>query len=299
MRSIGFLLAAGPVGVGREVLAEQARHVRALRRQRIVERARNHHFHDRRRGDAVGARIQVGAVHVGERRRHDDARRRGAAPPRAGRRSAAARTAPRSCGRWRRRTCSAPCARGNRARAVAASTSFRNRSFGLTLATIARAGDLAAVGQHDRAGPHPRHRRIALDLDAQAPRLGGQRFADRAHAADGMAPGAALAVHFAEAVVQQHVGRARMVGAGVVADHRVEAERRLDRLGLEPVLQPLGRAAREQPEQVALRFDGELFDPATRNEKAQKRSRTPPPTFGGVSSTASRSTSATRSSFAQ
>ena len=62
-----------------------------------------------------------------------------------------------------------------------------------------------------------------------------------------------LPFDLAEAVVQQDVGGAGVIRARVGADHRVEAEHRLDRLRLEPVLQPVGGAAREQPEQVAPR----------------------------------------------
>ena len=80
----------------------------------------------------------------------------------------------------------------------------------------------------------------------------GHRLGDRAHAADGVAPDALLAVHLAEGVVQHHVGRARRVGAGVVADDGVEAEQRLDQIALEPLVEHLAGRAREQVEQVAL-----------------------------------------------
>src|ERR1044071_5202418 len=63
-----------PVGGRIEVLAEETRHVRAFRRQAVVERARDHHLDDRRPGDALGAGIEVRPVHVAERGRHDDPR---------------------------------------------------------------------------------------------------------------------------------------------------------------------------------------------------------------------------------
>ena len=139
------------------------------------------------------------------------------------------------------------------------STSLRNSSFGLTFATMARAGELAAVGEHHRARPHlATGASHSISTPTGAPR---RASASLIAPMPPMAwPHAALAVHLAEAVVQQHIGGARVERAGVVADHRVETERRLDRFGLEPVVEPVGRAAGEQPEQVALRFHVELSD---------------------------------------
>ena len=78
------------------------------------------------------------------------------------------------------------------------------------------------------------------------------RLRDRPHAAAGVSPLAALAVHLAENVMQQHVRRARRVRAREIADDRIEAERRLDRPGLEPAIEHVARALREQIEHVAL-----------------------------------------------
>ena len=91
--------------------------------------------------------------------------------------------------------------------------------------------------------------------DLHAARLGlrAHRLRDRAHAADRVAPGALLAVHLAEHVVQQHVGRARRIRAREVAHHAVEAEAGLDRLGIEPAVQPVARGHREEVEHVAPR----------------------------------------------
>ena len=52
------------------------------------------------------------------------------------------------------------------------------------------------------------------------------RLRDRPHAADRVAPDAALAVHLAEGVVEEHVGGAGRVGALVGADDAVEAVER-------------------------------------------------------------------------
>jgi hypothetical protein len=68
------LLVPRPAGRQRvaEVLAEEARDVAAGGRERIVDRARDQHLHDRLLRPARRARAGVGAVHEAERRRHDD-----------------------------------------------------------------------------------------------------------------------------------------------------------------------------------------------------------------------------------
>ena len=53
-------------------------------------------------------------------------------------------------------------------------------------------------------------------------------------------------------MVQHHIGRARGVGAGIIADDGVEAEQRLDQIALEALVQHLAGRAREQIEQAAL-----------------------------------------------
>jgi hypothetical protein len=87
--------------------------------------------------------------------------------------------------------------------------------------------------RHRRARARPA---LQADLDAGFAAHLAPCLRDAAHAANGMAPGALLAVHLAEDVVEQHIGAARRIGAGIVADHRVEAERRLDRLAFEPAV---------------------------------------------------------------
>ena len=128
----------------------------------------------------------------------------------------------------------------------AGSISWSYSRRGPTLETTASADHLrAALQPHaDRAAAvdqHARDRRLGDDLDARLLAGLAHRLRDRAHAADGVAPRALLAVHLAEDVVEQHIGRARRVGAGEIADHRVEAERGLDRLALEPAVEE-GRA---------------------------------------------------------
>ena len=115
---------------------------------------------------------------------------------------------------------------------------------------------VAVVEHHaDRAvalDDHLAHAGIGVDLDAGAARGARHRLRDRAHAADGVAPDALLAVHLAEGVVQHHIGRAGGVGAGIIADDGVEAEQRLDQIVLEALVQHLAGRAGEQIEQAAL-----------------------------------------------
>ncbi len=66
-----------------------------------------------------------------------------------------------------------------------------------------------------------------------------------------MPPGPTLAVDLAEHVMQQHVGRAGRVRGREVADDRVPAERGLDDVGLEPVVQQFTGAFGQQLDQVA------------------------------------------------
>ena len=144
--------------------------------------------------------------------------------------------------------------------------------LGSQVADDVRRAEHASVGEPDAARPHAAARTAdqtarraarddafdrcaALDVDAEPARFGGHRLRDRAHAADGVAPDAALAVDLAEGVVQQHIGAARRVGTRVVADDGIEAVERLERIALEPVIEDLARAAREQLVQFALRSE--------------------------------------------
>src|SRR5439155_22161641 len=101
--------------------------------------------------------------------------------------------------------------------------------------------------------PHGEHFGSGGDLHAACARFLRDRFAHRAHAAERVSPGSALAVYFAESVVQQHVGGAGRVRAREVPDLRVESEHRLDRVALEPPVEELARALRDDLPQIALR----------------------------------------------
>ena len=60
---------------GRDMLAKQARHMPALRRQCVVHRRRDDELNDRLLRPAPAACIAIGRVHIGEARRDDDAGR--------------------------------------------------------------------------------------------------------------------------------------------------------------------------------------------------------------------------------
>jgi hypothetical protein len=66
-----------------------------------------------------------------------------------------------------------------------------------------------------------------------------------------VAPGALDAVRLPEDVVEQDIGAAGRVGARVVADHRIEAEHRLDRIALEPAVEVFAGRAGKQRQRLA------------------------------------------------
>ena len=129
----------------------------------------------------------------------------------------------------------------------------------------AGADRLAFFRHHaDRAAvldDHLAHGGADADVRAMRGRSFRHRLRDRPHAADRVAPRALLAVHLAEAVMQQHVGRARRVGARVVADDAVEAVGGLDRRALEPAVEVMPGGRGEQVEQFALQVEAEPAQP--------------------------------------
>ena len=109
------------------------------------------------------------------------------------------------------------------------------------------------------------------------------RLGDGAHAADGVTPDAALAVHLAKHVVQQHVRRARGVGTRVVADDAVEAVHGLDGIALEPAVEVVAGGHGKEREQLAPERHVELPQPAADLRGAhQLRQRRAPAAGHGV-----------------
>ena len=102
------------------------------------------------------------------------------------------------------------------------------------------AGGAAVLGE-DAAD-----RRFGANLDAVLARGGGNRVRHRAGAAAGQSPRSERAVDLAHVVVQQHVGRARRSHAEKRADDPRRRHRRLEHVGLEPLIEKIDRAHRQQ-----------------------------------------------------
>ena len=144
--------------------------------------------------------------------------------------------------------------------------SRRYKSFGLRLEITARAriASPASVTTPTALPFSTITSRTGASTRMSAPLRGGglrHRLRDRAHAADRMTPRALLAVHLAEAVMQQHIGRARRVGARVVPDDAVQAVDRLDRIALEPGVEIVAGRVGEEVEQLALQIEAEVAQP--------------------------------------
>ena len=107
--------------------------------------------------------------------------------------------------------------------------------------------DGASVADDDLLHAGPR-------ADLAPERLGGRpdRAADAAHPALLEPPGAEVAVaDVPDRVMEHHVGGARLVRTGPRPDHAVHREHALDGIGLEPVVEQIGDAHREQAGDVA------------------------------------------------
>ena len=118
-------------------------------------------------------------------------------------------------------------------------------------------GQVVAVLEHDAdrgavLDDDLRDRRLGADLDARLARGAGDRFGDRAGAAARQAPRAERAVDLAHVVVQQHVGGARRAHAEERADDARRRHRRLEHVGLEPLIEEVDRAHRHQLDLVVL-----------------------------------------------
>ena len=97
-----------------------------------------------------------------------------------------------------------------------------------------------------------------------------------AHAALLEAPRSEVTVaDVADRVVEHHVRGPRLVGPGPRADHAVHGEHRLDRVGLEPVVEQVADAHREQPRDVGDAAHAELahLPGGLRARRSGRRSR--------------------------
>ena len=72
-----------------------------------------------------------------------------------------------------------------------------------------------------------------------------------------MAPDAFLAVQLAQAMVQENIGRARRVGARIIADDTVEDESGFNRHAFKPAVEEIASGGREEIEQIPLQVEPE------------------------------------------
>ena len=75
------------------------------------------------------------------------------------------------------------------------------------------------------------------------------------HAADRMAPLALVSIHLAEAMMQQYIGGAWRIRAGIIADDRIEAEDGFERIAFEPSVEIVAGGSREDFQDVTLAFE--------------------------------------------
>ena len=251
------LLVIGPVAALRqrlvEVLAEQARHVHAGRRERGVDGRRDPHLDGRLARPRAALGVVVGAIEVGERWRDQHRRAVVLALLPSGDAGEVGQLGERHVHAQGCRVVAV--ARGHAAHLVGQQRRVDQpvvEDARIAVGDHARGLDFAAIAQHQTAGHtaarlHLGHGRVDFDRRAGLLRDLGHGVADRAHAADGVAPGALLAVRFAEAVVKEHIGRAGRVDALEVTDCGQPAVAALDRLAFKIVAEEIGGRHRHQP----------------------------------------------------
>ena len=145
----------------------------------------------------------------------------------------------------RRTSCS------NSGSSVPGSRRSRNVTFASADARTERRLDLLAALEDDarsrgRRGRDARDRRLGADLGAERLRRAGDRVRHAAGAALRDAPGAERAVDLAHVVVEQHVRGPGRADALVRADDPRRRHRRLERVGLEPLVEEVRRAHRHE-----------------------------------------------------
>ena len=127
-----------------------------------------------------------------------------------------------------------------------------------------RCVDLVAVVECDAlnaavAHQHFRYASLGADLGAEAAGRPGDRLRHRTHTALGITPASHLAVaDVTDGVVRHDVGGAGLIGAGPRPDHAVDRQRALDLRRLEPVVEQVGDAHREQSGDVSGTANGDV-----------------------------------------
>ena len=83
---------------------------------------------------------------------------------------------------------------------------------------------------------------------------------DGTHAADSVTPDAFFAVHLAEAMMHENIGRTGRIGACIIADDAVEPEGCLDGRAFEPAVEEIAGGSREKIEKVPLQVEVRGFE---------------------------------------
>ena len=128
---------------------------------------------------------------------------------------------------------------------------FQKSPLGVSVGDDDARGVFSAVGKRDAAGnaianEHLGDGRAGSDLGTAALSGTGQRLGQNAHASFDKSPEPPLPRGAAHAVVEQQVTRARAERAGPATDHAVGRQRHLELLRLEPSVEELAGARREQ-----------------------------------------------------
>ena len=127
-----------------------------------------------------------------------------------------------------------------------------------------RGVDLVAVLERDTLNPavahqHFRYSSLGADLGAEAAGRAGDGIRDRTHPALGVTPAAHLAVaDVTDRMVCHDVGGAGFIRPGPRADHAIDRQRALDLRRLEPVVEQVGDAHREQSGDISGTADGDI-----------------------------------------
>jgi hypothetical protein len=132
-----------------------------------------------------------------------------------------------------------------------------------------RAGGGAGGGGAPPPPPPPPPARRGADLRTRRARRPRDRLGHAAHAALDPPPGAEVAVDLPHPVMHQHVRRPRCHRAAPRADHRLRGQRSLHPRILEPLVEQVGGAHREQPNQLVDVPAGPPAEPRARSRPAE------------------------------
>ena len=171
-----------------------------------------------------------------------------------------------------RETCSAALRRRTRPGSSRGSRNFVKVRRGSTDDDTIEAFDFVAVVEDDAgrapvAGEDSADGRLRANLDTRLARRGRNGIRDRAGAPLGESPRSERPVDFAHVVMEQHVRRARRAHTLKRADDARCRHRRLQHVGLEPLIEKIGRAHRHQLHEPVARFGRHRLEAAAEPEE--------------------------------